>query len=245
MSFAQLRELGFARHAVAHRREQGRLHRVHRGVYAVGHARLTPRARLWAAVLTEVGALSHRSAAELWDLLPAPGVVVDVVTGGESRSTAALRVHRSATLRPCDVVVLEGLPVTTVARTLVDLAGILAPHRLRRIVHRAETLRVLDVARVDELLARGRPKGTKALRAALASLAAAEPDVTRSELEERFLALVAAAGLPAPRTNTLVHGHEVDFLWRQVVETPDVVARRLRALLRARAYASPASTSTA
>ncbi len=70
VSFAQLRQLGFGRHAIAHRLDQGRLHRVHRGVYAVGHGRLTLHGRLWAAVLTDAGALSHRSAASLWTSSP-------------------------------------------------------------------------------------------------------------------------------------------------------------------------------
>ncbi len=134
--------------------------------------------------------------------------MIDVVTRDQSRSTSVLRVHRSRTLRACDLVVLDGLPVTTVARTPVDLAGILAPHPLRRVVHRAEMLRLLDAAQVAELLARGRPRGARALRLALASLAAADPEVARSELEERFLALVAAAGLPLPGTNVRVHGYE-------------------------------------
>lgn len=109
-------------------------------------------------------------------------------------------------------------------RTLLDLADVLTAHRLERVCHRAEVLRLLDV-RVLEHVPAGRR--TRTLRTALASLADAEPQVTRSELEERFLALVAARGLPRPRTNALVHGHEVDFLWphaRLVAETDGAAA---------------------
>lgn len=228
MSTAQLHGLGLTRGAIALRVRNGRLHRVHRGVYAVGHARLAPRGRLWAAVLACGGVcaavLSHRTAAACWDLLPSPAGRIEVTTLRESASTAAIHVHRSHTLDPLDDIVHEhdGLPVTTVTRTLVDLAGILTPHRLQRVCHRAEVLRRLDAA---ELLARldrlpGRP--SRSLRAALATLAVAEPDITRSELEERFLALVARAGLPPPKVNAMVGGYEVDFLWadaRLIAET--------------------------
>ncbi|MDP9401178.1 MAG: hypothetical protein M3P39_09615 [Actinomycetota bacterium] len=110
------------------RREQGRLHALHRGVYAVGHRRVALRGRWWAAVLATGGAISHRTAADVHDLPPAPAGPIDILTAGRGRSTAALRVHRSATLRPeRDVVALDpqGLRVTTPSRTLVDLAGVL------------------------------------------------------------------------------------------------------------------------
>jgi hypothetical protein len=133
-------------------------------------------------------------------------------------------VHKAHALDPLDDVVRQpdGLPVTSVARTLVDLAGVLTAHQLERSCHRAEALRRLDVAEVQRLLADARRHGARNLRAAVATLAPAPPDITRSELEERFLALVADAGLPRPDVNAVVAGHEVDFLWRRqrlVVET--------------------------
>src|SRR5204863_6405115 len=101
-------------------------------------------------------------------------------------------------------------------------AGVLTGHQLERSCHRAEVLRLLDVSDVERLLAPARSRGARNLRAALATLAPAAPAVTRSELEERFLALAAEAGLPRPEVNAMVAGHEVDFLWRDqrlIVET--------------------------
>ena len=108
------------------------------------------------------------------------------------------------------------------ARTLVDLAGVLTAQQLERSCHRAEVLRRLDAADGGAPARPRRSRGARDLRAALATLAPAAPDITRSELEERFLALVADAGLPRPEVNAAVAGHEVDFLWRDhrlVVET--------------------------
>src|SRR5439155_13938277 len=139
--------------------------------------------------------LSHRTAAAVWDLLPPPAGKVDVTILGEAKSTTAVRVHRSRTLEPLNDVVRQpdGLPVTTVARTLVDLAQVLTPHQLERICHRAEVLRCLDADELHRRLSNGRWRGARSLRSALATLARADPEITRSELEERFLALVADA----------------------------------------------------
>jgi len=220
VSASQLRDLGLGPNALERRVRQGWLRRVHRGVYAVGHAPLTFTGRCWAARLATDGVLSHRTAAALWDLLPPPSGALDVTTPRGAETRAGIRVHRSRTA--LDVEERDGLAVTTVDRTLVDLADLLTPHRLERVVHRAEELRLLDAS---ALRAPGRR--TRHLRSALATLATADPDVTRSELEERFLALVAEHGLPRPRANARLHGHEVDFLWpaqRLVVETDGAAA---------------------
>jgi hypothetical protein len=228
VSTAQLRAAGLGKGGVERRVRRGRLHRLHRGVYAVGHPRLTQRGRLWAAVLAcggvEAAVLSHRTAAAAWDLSPLPSGKLDVTTMRRCASTAKLRLHKGHTLDPLDDVVRQpdGLPVTNVARTLVDLAGVLGAHQLERVCHRAEILRRLDAAHVERLLAARRSRGARNLRAALTSLAPVAPDITRSELEERFLALVADAGLPRPEVNAVIAGHEVDFHWRRqrlVVET--------------------------
>jgi very-short-patch-repair endonuclease len=232
VSMTQLRALGMDRGAVDWRVRRGRLHRLHRGVYAVGHARLTFRGTLWAAVLAcggvDAAVLSHRTAATVWDLSPPPGRL-DVTSLRRSTSTRTLRVHRGGTLDPLNDVVRQpdGLPVTTVARTLADLAQVLTSHQLERTCHRAEVLRKLDAEAVENQLERLQGRHTRALRRALASLALADPDITRSELEERFLALVAQAGLPRPRVNATVAGHEVDFLWpeqRLIAETDGAAA---------------------
>jgi hypothetical protein len=233
VSTAQLRAAGVAQGAVEWRVQHRRLHRINRGVYAVGHSRLSQRGRLWAALLAcggvDAAVLSHRTAAAVWDLSHLPAGKLDVTSLRRSASTAKLRLHRSHTLDLLDDVVRQpdGLPITSVARTLVDLAGVLTAHRLERICHRAEVLRRLDAAHVERLLASRRAPGARDLRAALATLARAAPDLTRSELEERFLALVADAGLPRPEVNAVVAGHEVDFLWREqglIVETDGAAA---------------------
>jgi hypothetical protein len=219
VSMSQLRAAGLRSGAIEWRVQRRRLHRVHRGVYAVGHPRLTLRGTLWAAVLAcggvDAAALSHRSAAAVWDLRQPPARP-EVTTLREHTSTPRLQVHRSKTLDPLNDVVRQpdGLPVTTVARTLADLASVLTPHQLERACHRAEVLRRLDADAVEGLLDRLPGRHTRNLRRALATLTAADPDITRSELEERFLDLVADAGLPPPRVNATVVDHEVDFLWR-------------------------------
>ncbi len=203
-------------------------------MYAAGHPRFTPRGFAWAAVLACGGAdaavLSHRSAAWSWDLVPSPARA-EVTTFAESRSTARIRVHRSRTLRigDDDAEQHDGLPVTTPTRTLVDLADVLTPHALERACHRAELLRLLDAAAIAASLARLPGRRAHALRDALATLAHADPDVTRSELEERFLLLVTAGGLLPPLVNARVAGHEVDILWptqRLVAELDGAAAHR-------------------
>jgi very-short-patch-repair endonuclease len=218
VSRAQLLAAGVGQGGIERRVRRGRLHRVHRGVYAVGHRRLTPRGHVWGALLAcggpEVAVLSHRSAAAVWDLLPSPAKF-DVTTLRAAHPKPGIRVHRSRTLRPADVTYDNGLPVTTVARTLGDLATTLDAHRLERVVHRAEQLRVLDAAAV-------RTSSSRALRDALRTLVANDPDITRSKLEERFLSLLSEARLPRPEVNAMIGPYEVDFLWRDrklVVET--------------------------
>ena len=223
VSVAQLHAAGLREGAIRNRALRGQLIRLHRGVYAVGHSQLTPLGWRWAAVLACGGpgwaALSHRSAAAAWDLLPSPAQF-DVSTLANARSTARIRVHRG--LQVEDVTAIDGLPLTTVARTLVDLTAILTPHQTERVVHLGQHLRLLDMHSLDEQLARAHGRPTRKLRAAVATLAAAEPDITRTVLEERFLALVLDAQLPRPEVNAMVGDEEVDFLWRTeklIVET--------------------------
>ena len=225
MSAAQLHAAGLGRGAIHARVLAGRLIRLYRGVYAVGHAQLTPLGWRWAAVLACGGpgaaALSHGSAAAVWDLLPSPAKF-DVTTLRTAHATPTSRVHRSRTLHPTDITDHDGLPVTTVARTLVDLATTLTSHRLERVVHRAEHLRLLDTHSLDEQLKRAHGRRTKPLKAAVEHLAVREPDITRSDLEERFLTLILSEGFPRPHTNATVGPYVVDFLWpdrRLIVET--------------------------
>jgi hypothetical protein len=225
ISTAQLLAAGLGRGGISLRVRRGRLHPYHRGVYSVGHTRLTPRARLWAAVLAfggpDAALLGYRGAAAPWDLMPMPSGRIDVITLRQSHSTKAIRVHRSKSLEPQDITDIDGLPLTTPTRTLIDLADQLPPHRLERVLHRAEILRLLDVAAIHARLAALPGRRSRTLHQALATLHPG-PHVTRSELEERFLALVAAHGLPRPLVNHTVAGYEVDFYWPDhnlIVET--------------------------
>jgi hypothetical protein len=202
-----------------------RLVRLHRGVYAVGHARLTARGRLWAAVLACGGryaaVVSHRSAAALWEIAP-PATLVEVTTLRHSRSTPTVRVHRTASVHGQDIHRgHDGLPVTTVARTLLDLAAILTPTRLERACHQAELQRRLDMTAVDEVLERaGTGRGTRRLRQGhrptRSDRGAGDPQRTGDPVP------VAQARLSRPLVNATVQGLEVDFLWPThdlVVET--------------------------
>lgn len=224
---AQLHALGLSGGSVAHRVRQHRLLRVHRGVYAVGHARLSVAGRQLAAVLAcgDGAVLSHGSAASALGLLGPRGGPVHVTAppGNGSASRSGIRVHRGRALAADDVTRVDALPVTTVARTLVDLGDVVPPAQVRTAFVAAERARLLDMVRVDAALARaGRRRGPAVLRSLLAAY---DPrwHETRSELELAMLDLVQRHELPAPAVNEWLLGrHLVDFLWREervIVET--------------------------
>jgi very-short-patch-repair endonuclease len=207
---AQLRAAGVSADEIRHRMETGLLTALHRGVYRLGpiHTVLTgPMAA--ALACGPAAAVSHHAAAALHGLRPVPPGPVDVtVTRGHARRRPGLRIHRSRTL---DATQVRGIPTTTVARTIRDLAAVLPARDLARLVEEAQVQRKLDrpsLARAVEQ-ARGH-RGAAALRAA----AGDEPRLTRSEGERRLLELVRAARLPEPETNVRVGGYEVDALWR-------------------------------
>jgi len=197
---------------------RGSLTRLHRGVYAVGHRRLTPRGRALAAVLA-VGpgaALSHRSAAWLHELAPLPQRRIEVTTAARATAGAAIDLHRSTALDARDLTVVDGIPVTTLARTLVDLASVVPRDRLATAVAEAERRLLLDVDALTAAIERTRGRrgpGHARLRAVLADHAAHGIQLDRSELERRFLALVRRADLPRPRLNHVVGGLEIDAVW--------------------------------
>ena len=216
VSRGQLLSLGLARGAIQRRLEAGRLHLVHPRVYAVGHTAVAGRG-LWMAALLACGPgalLSHLSAAALWGLLQTTGQLIDVsVPDRRDRSLRGIRLHRPRSLPGSDATTHEGIPTTTVARTLLDLAGVVDERRLTRAWENAERLRLLDVKAVQRLLGEHpNRRGTKALRALVR--AHHEPQHTRSELESLFLDLCRQHGLEPPAVNTLVEGFEVDTLWR-------------------------------
>jgi very-short-patch-repair endonuclease/predicted transcriptional regulator of viral defense system len=208
----QLRRVGIGDTPVQRRLVAGRLHRIHRGVYAVGHRSLSQRSFELAAVLAcgEDATLSHRSAARHWGLVP--GAPKIEVTCRRSRPPGrGIVVHRSP-LAPEDRVMKEGIPVTTVARTIVDLADIVTQPRLSDALNEAEVKRLFDLAEVERVAARlSRRRGRARLARVLAEW---KPrPITRSEAERRFLEICERHGLPRPRVNTNYAGHEIDFLW--------------------------------
>jgi very-short-patch-repair endonuclease len=226
ISVAQLRRIGVSKDAVRGRVLSGRLHRLHRSVYAVGHSALSFEGRCMAAVLalgsgpTPPGrgtgqelilerwgaAISHRSAAAMWALLDVTEtpIHVIVVRGGRAKRQG-IRVHRSRSLRPAHVTLCRGIPVTTPARTIADLrqaislrrSGAIPAWELRKAIRQANVL--------------GLPLGDEDVA-----------DRTRSDLEAAFLAICKRHRLPMPEVNIQIGSFLVDFLWRKerlVVET--------------------------
>jgi very-short-patch-repair endonuclease len=226
ISRGQLRRLGVSDSAVSRRVRAGRLHRVHPGVFAVGHAVLGARGRWMAAVLAcgPGAVLSHASAGALWELRASAAAKIDVTVPRAGRgSRPTIRIHRPRSLPADEVTMHHGIPVTTPARTLLDLAATLERRPLERALDQAEVQELTDYPALAAL-ARAHPhhRGARKLEAALATHAAGTT-LTKGKLEERFLALCDRHGLPRPRCNTWVEGFEVDFLFadRRVIAETD------------------------
>jgi predicted transcriptional regulator of viral defense system len=212
VSVRQMLGLGHARATIGVWEQDGKLHRLHRGVYAVGHEALSWDGRCMAAVLANGPAVaSHITAAWIWGLPRS--------RPGTFHLTAPTRRHRKdrvvvhfARLEPEDTTSVDGIPVTSPARTVLDLA----PDRgrdLAKLLRRADDLELLDRRRFEALLSRtGGHKGHAKLADAL-RLYRPEQATLRSDLERRFRDLVLAAGLPTPQTNVVVEGYELDCYW--------------------------------
>jgi len=227
----QLVALGFNAREIEHRVARGRLHVVMRGVYAVGWPKLTPEKRWMAAVLAcgNGALLSHRSAAALWGVGAEKRGVIDVsVTGPVEVKRPGLHVRVRPTLDPEDVTSVDGIPVTAVVQTLLDLATELPPRRLERAVNEADKYDLIDPealrAELDDHT--GEP-GVKLLRELLDMRTFRLSD---SDLEILFRPIAAAAGLPPPLTKQVVNGFEVDFFWPDlgfIVETDGLRYHRM------------------
>ena len=217
----QLLDLGFSRWAVHRLVQKSHLHSLYRGVYAVGHTKLTSRGRWMAAVLAcgPDAVLSHMAAAALWGLRSIPSGKIDV-TAPKSRSRDGIRCHISD-LAPEDRTVIDAIPVTSVFRTVLDEAADLSPQRLRSRLEELERRDLLDLHAFDVLLARNPTRaGSKKLKTAIAALTDVSP-WTNSQGEARLLEVIREAGLPEPSSNVIVEGELVDFVWhrhRLVVE---------------------------
>jgi len=191
ITLAQLVEIGLSPRAISHRVAAGRLHRIHRGVYAVGHASLSREGTWIAAVLAcgDGAVLSHRSAAMHWGMLrPSDGPThVTVPTGSGRHKRSGITVHRSSTLLTSQTTIWGRIPVTKPTRTLADLRRTVPTKGYRRALRQAEFLRL--------------PIDTPT-------------DRTRSKQEADFLALCRRHRIPPPEVNRKLGPYTVDFLWR-------------------------------
>lgn len=216
VTLRQLVEIGLTRNAIAHRVGIGRLYPLHRGVYLVGHEVAPALARETAAVLAcgEDTLIASHTAAAMWQWRPTlPPTVEVIVVGRNPGRREGIRVHRARSLDPEDRTRRHGLPITAPARTILDQAAVLAARELERAIDEARAQRLVNDASLVAAVRRApNHRGARAVRAHLET--AGEPHMTRSEAEERMLALVRAADLPRFETNRYVLGYEVDFLWR-------------------------------
>lgn len=210
---------------------EGRLHRLHRGVYAVGHPAVPYEGRLTAALFAAgPGAtLSHGTAAWWWGLCDERPDVIHISQDGRRSPAAGIRFHMR---RDLDRTWHRRLPVTSVPQTLLDFAASSTSDHVRWLLAETEFRDLVDLREVAAILRRGRP-GSALLRAALhhhmPQLAR-----TRSKLERRFLLLCEAAGLPLPEINVRLFGYTVDALWREqrvAVELDGLSGHRTRAQL--------------
>lgn len=202
---------------VERRQEAGRLHRLHYGVYAVGHVDVSLQGRCLAAVLAggRGALLSHYSAAWLWGLSKQKPVPIHVTVPQPRRRRPPIRLHYARNLVAADRGLQEGIPVTAVPRTLLDLAAVVRPESLKRLLTRSEELKLFEFEAVEDVLARnGGHHGAGRLRRAVATYR--PPAFTRSETERRLLALLEGAGLPRPATGYNECGHELDFYWPEL-----------------------------
>jgi very-short-patch-repair endonuclease len=219
----QLLALGFGKRSIEHRVERRRLHLVAHGVYAVGWPRMTPKRRWMAAVLAcgEGALLSHRSAAALWEIGTERCGVVDVsVTRRCELKRPGLRIRGRPSLRAEDIVVRDGIPVTAVVRTLIDLATELGALALERSINEADKYDLIDPealrAALDDCAGE---RGVRPLRALLDKRTFRLSD---SDLEILFRPIATEAGLPLPLTKQVVNGWQVDFFFPDlglVIET--------------------------
>ena len=207
----QLEQCGLSAAAISRWVASGRLQRLYPGVYAAGHRAIPVEGQLLAAILYAGpgAALSHSSAAHWWGFLPYLPETIHATSPRRRRSIEEVRVHRGTRITR---VIHNGLPVTPVARTLLDFAAVAPPQNVRKAVAEADFQKLLDLDAIDALTGIGRPGSAKLNRA----LALHRPEYarTRSELEGLFLDLCRRHRLPLPEVNVRIGPHTVDALWR-------------------------------
>jgi hypothetical protein len=212
----QLRPMGVGSRAIEHRVSTGRLHRLYRDVYAVGAVVDTRRGRWMAAVLAcgPDAVLSYYDAGRLQGILRGAGAGAIHVTVPRSRAGhEGIRVHRVRSLDPRDHGRIHNIPVTSLGRTLLDLAEVLSPRRLALAIEEAERLRIFDLAEIQATIERNR--GRRGAQPLLAGCRTAleEAQHTRSSLERELLEACRDAGLPLPAMNVSVEDEMVDGHW--------------------------------
>jgi hypothetical protein len=210
----QLNELGYSDRMIDHALQTGRLQAWHRNVFAVGHGGLSRHGLCKAAAMFrgEGALISYQSAVWLWGLEGKLQIPVNVSVRWRGHGQDAIGLHHCPALRDEDFAATEGLPVTSVARTLLDYASIARSYRLEFAIDRADRLDILDPAAVDRILdeVRGH-RGRGPLAKALTIYR--ETGFTRSGGEKKMLAVLAEAGIPRPAVNNFIEGYEVDFYW--------------------------------
>lgn len=218
VSRRQLSEWGVAGSAIDRRLRLGRLHRLDRGVYAIGHSAISRHGRWMAAVLVSGprAVLSHRTAAALWGIRDSGGGRIEVTVPRKTSSSDRIRRHRSL-LPPDEITVRDGIPVTTVPRTILDFAAVASLDQVEHAMREAEYRRLYDALSLPDLLERypGR-RGSRKVRASLARRSE-QAGRARSRLEEAFLPFLRRHRLPLPRLNAWlsVGGRwiQADCLW--------------------------------
>jgi predicted transcriptional regulator of viral defense system len=227
----QLLALGLSNRTIERRVAAGQLHRLHRGVFALGHGKVSLQGQWMAAVLAggEGALLSHRSAGALWGLTRPPRGVFEV-SAARGRGRPGLVIHECGIAEE-DRAAWNGIPATTVARTLFDLAEVVHEGELEKAFEEADRLGLLKMRALEAVCARGH--GRRALCRIRPLIDAARvPETTRSPLEDRFLRFCEEHDLPHPQTNVMVLGQEADAHWleaRLIVESDGWSFHRHRA----------------
>ena len=218
---AQLSELGLGSDAIDHSVRIRRLCRIHRGVYSIVGRRLLTRRGFWMAAVLACGqgaVLSHLAAAALWGIRGGSRIEVTVPRGRKARP--GIQLHY-ANLPADEITVHHGIPVTTIARTLLDLSAVVQRDELRSAFRQVEQRRLTDAIGVGAMIERYPRKPGRPILRAVFQEARRGLGIVRSEFEERFQAFLLNAGLPSPPTNVLIEGMEVDCAWpeqRLIVE---------------------------
>ncbi len=215
VTWEQLIAAGVGRGAIGYRLSAGCVHRLHRGVYLVGHAPPTHMGRTRAAILAcgAGAAVSHRSAAELWGMLPeGDGDIHITVVGRNPGLRPGIETHRATELLGHEIRSIRGIPVTSPARTICDIAGGDCTHHAEEALEQARVRQLVTDRRLRDVIGRAPTRaGSAFIRALLAGENGA--GYTRSKAERTMRALVRSAEVPQPLVNAQLHGFLVDFLW--------------------------------